>query len=262
MSKRTIIIGVAVLAAIAALVALKGSTAGSGLLWSASQGGMFLLPLVVFAALLDSVNPCAFSVLLVTIAFLLTMGSSRGKVLKIGGIYILGIFAAYLLIGLGLLSALHVFGIPHFMAKVGALALIIFAAINVLNELIPGGTGIRLGIPAAAHGHMGRLIRQATPLAVFGLGALVGLCEFPCTGGPYLMILGLLHDAAQYAKGFAYLILYNLIFILPLVVILFLAADEKLLKKMQDWKKAEMKKTRLGTAAVMLALGVVILLVS
>ena len=262
MSKKTALFGFLVLAVLAVLVIFKGGTAGSNFLWSLSQGGTFLLPLVIFSALLDSINPCAFSVLLVTIAFLLTMGSTRAKVLSIGGVYIFGIFAAYLLIGLGLLNALHIFGIPHFMGKLGAAALIIFGAINLLNEIIPGGTGIKLGIPAGAHRSMGKLMNKATPLAMFLLGALVGLCEFPCTGGPYLMILGLLHDASEYAKGFGYLIIYNLIFILPLLAILLLAADQKLLLKLQEWKKAEMRQIRVITAGVMVLLGVLILLVS
>ena len=44
-------------------------------------------------------------------------------------------------------------------------------------------------------------MHQATLPAAFALGVVVGLCEFPCTGGPYLMILGLLHDRGTYTSG-------------------------------------------------------------
>jgi len=57
-------------------------------------------PLITISSLLDSVNPCAFSVLLLTIAFLLNVGRTRMHILKVGGLYILCIFLVYILIGL------------------------------------------------------------------------------------------------------------------------------------------------------------------
>ena len=100
--------------------------------------------------------------------------------------------------------------------------------------------------------------RASLPTAFF-LGVLVGLCEFPCTGGPYLMVLGLLHDQGTYFAGFGYLLLYNLIFILPLVIILFIASDNALLEKVSQWKKAETKRMRLLGGIAMVILGLVIL---
>ena len=89
----------------------------------------------------------------------------------------------------------------------------------------------------------------------FLLGALVGLCEFPCTGGPYLMVLGLLHDQATYLRGLSYLIFYNLIFGARLVVILFIASSESLLSKVQTWQKQERKDMRVWAGIAMLLLG-------
>ena len=76
-----------------------------------------MLPLVIISSLIDSINPCAFSILFLTIAFLFNLGRNRREIFKIGGVYILGIFVVYLLIGLGILQTLHLFNIPHFMAK-------------------------------------------------------------------------------------------------------------------------------------------------
>src|SRR5262245_20198719 len=102
---KRIFIFLGVLAAvIAALILLKNSTTTSALIWNMSNNGAWLLPLVFFSALLDSIHPCSFSILLITIAFLFGMQMTRKKILQIGGVYIFGIFAAYLLIGLGLLK--------------------------------------------------------------------------------------------------------------------------------------------------------------
>lgn len=230
---------------------------GTTALWNLSEGGTWLLPLVAVAALIDSINPCAFSILLVTVAFLLSIGKLRSSVLSIGSAYIFGIFLVYLLIGLGLLQTLHIFDTPHFMAKVGASLLLLLGAINIANELFPKFP-VKLAIPQVAHHRIALLMEKASVPTAVALGVLVGLCEFPCTGGPYLMVLGLLHDNVTYYTGVSYLFLYNLIFILPLVLILLIASDKALLEKVQAWQQSERKTMRWGGGVAMIALGLIV----
>lgn len=241
------------------VILLKTSNIGTTALWNLSDGGKWLLPLVGVAALIDSINPCAFGILLLTIAFLLSIGKMRSGILKIGGMYIFGLFTVYLLIGLGILQALHIFNTPHFMAKVGAFVLIAFGGINLINEFFPSFP-IKFRIPQAAHHKIAELMNRASLPAVFLLGALVGLCEFPCTGGPYLMILGLLHDQGTYLGGVGYLFLYNLIFIIPLILILLIASNGTLLENVKQWKKSETKNMHLWGGIAMVILGALILL--
>lgn len=231
---------------------------GTQMLWSLSDGGKWLLPLIVVASVVDSVNPCAFSILILTIAFLLGIGALRERVLKIGALYIAGIFAVYMLIGLGIMQVLHLFDTPHFMAKVGALLLIAFGLINIASELFPRFP-LRLKIPNAAHHKMAELMARISYPTAFLLGALVGLCEFPCTGGPYLMVLGLLHDQATYFRGFGYLLLYNAIFILPLVIILLISSNAILVARVQAWQNRERGWMRFGGGVAMTILGIIIL---
>src|SRR3990167_4728827 len=195
--KLAILIGIAVLL-FGSVILLKIGNIGTTALWNLSDEGRWMLPLVGVAALIDSINPCAFGILLLTIAFLLSLQKSRSNILKIGGIYILGLLTVYILIGLGILQALHLFNTPHFMAKVGALILIVLGGINLINEFFPAFP-IKLRIPQAAHSKMAVLMEKASVPTALALGGLVGLCEFPCTGGPYLMVLGLLHDNATFA---------------------------------------------------------------
>lgn len=239
--------------------ASKAGWIGAEFIWTISNEGKWLLPLIGISALIDSVNPCAFSILILTIAFLFSIGQLRSRIIQIGGIYIFGIFLTYILIGLGLLHAFHLFNTPQFMGKLGAFLLIILGSINLINEFSPSFP-VKLKIPASAHHRMARLMDKSSMPAAFGLGALVGICEFPCTGGPYLMVLGLLHDQTTYTKGLGYLLLYNLIFILPLVIILLLAGNEKLTKKIQIWQGRERGLMRFGGGLAMVALGVIILL--
>jgi cytochrome c-type biogenesis protein len=230
---------------------------GTATLWDWSREGQWLLPLVLVAALIDSINPCAFSILIVTIAFLVSLGKLRSQVLELGVAYVLGIFLVYSLIGLGILQVLHLFETPHFMAKVGAGLLVLLGLISLANALLPRFP-VRLGIPQAAHQRMALLMERSSRPSAFALGALVGLCEFPCTGGPYLMVLGLLHDQASFMAGLGYLMLYNTVFVLPLIVILLIASDRTLLAKVQEWKTRRTRGMRLWGGGAMVGLGVVV----
>ena len=260
MNKKLAVLIAAGLVFVGLVVFFRLTGYGTEMLWSISGGGKWLLPLIIVSALIDSINPCAFSILLVTMAFLFSIGKLRSNILIIGGFYIFGIFLAYLAIGLGILRALHLFGVPNFMGMVGAIFLVIFGLINVFEVLIPKFPQI-LRIPHSAHNKMAQYIDKASLPTAFLLGALVGICELPCTGGPYLMVLGLLHDSATYRRGFQYLLLYNLIFVLPLAIILLIASNESFLIKVQEWQKQERKKERLIAGLAMVVLGLIIFFV-
>lgn len=251
----TILIIIAV--AIVGIVLLRQSSGTASLIWNLSNKGAWLLPLVLISALLDSVHPCSFSILLITIAFLFGMQMERRKILQIGGTYIAGIFAAYFLIGLGILKVLHLFNTPHFMGKLGATILIVFGIINLISEFFPKFP-IKLKIPPVSHTAMGRLMEKASFPAAFGLGLLVGVCQFPCMGGPYLMVIGLLRDQVTYFAGFSYLALYNLILALPLAAVLWIAADKTIVDKMQEWKRTNISGVRFWAGLAMIIIGILI----
>ncbi|MBI4193014.1 MAG: hypothetical protein HY536_00105 [Candidatus Colwellbacteria bacterium] len=238
----------------------RATPAGAPLVSLLTSGGTLLLPLVTIAALIDSVNPCAFSLLFLTVAFRMSIGRLRSGILALGGAYVAGIFVAYMSIGLGILGTLHLFDTPHFMGRLGALLLIALGVLGALGEFFPSFP-ISLRIPHVAHRTLSRLIERASFPTAFALGALVGICEFPCTGGPYALVLGLLRDTATYAAGFAYLLWYNALFVLPLLVVLFIASDKAVLEKIDRWHKTNRRAVRLGGSALMVALGLVVLFV-
>jgi cytochrome c biogenesis protein CcdA len=188
------------------------------------------------------------------------MQMTRKKILQIGGLYIAGIFAAYFTIGIGILKVIHIFNVPHFMGKLGAAMLIIFGLLNLLGALFPKFP-VKLKIPDAAHRSMGKLINTVSLPASFALGLLVGLCQFPCMGGPYLMVIGLLHDHATYFKGFGYLLLYNLILVAPLVATLWIAANPTLIDKIKEWKQTQMKDVHLWAGVAMVIIGILVLFI-
>lgn len=254
-----LIVGLGIIFALFFIV-LKYNSSTTQALWGLSQGGKWLLPLVLTSAVIDSINPCAFSVLLLTIAFLFSIGRLRTNILRVGSAYILGLLIVYVLIGLGILRALHLFNTPNFMAKVGATLLIVLGVITLINHYMPRFP-IKLKIPTASHRTIALLMEKASLPAAFLLGGIVGLCEFPCTGGPYLMVLGLLHDKVTYYRGLGYLVVYNLIFIAPLVIILLLASDKMVLDKLNQWKKEKTGTLKLVSSMAMIVIGILIFLI-
>lgn len=213
-----------------------------------------MLGLVVVSGFLDGIHPCGFTVLLFFIAFLLSVKKSRKEILALGGLYILGVFLAYFLIGLGIMKAVSLFE-PHFMAKAGAVLLMVVGAISVKDGLM--GTN-SLKIPEFSKPHLSRFLEKGTMLATFIAGVLVGLCAFPCVGGLYVAIITLLSAKGFDLGGLALLVLYNLMFVLPLILALILSSDERVLERLEQEEKRNRRNFKLVMGTLMVAFGLYI----
>lgn len=218
-----------------------------------------LLPTVLISGFLDGINPCAFAVLLFFIAFLFSLKRTKRAIWQMGIVYIAAIYLAYLLIGFGLFKAILFTNSPHFMAKLGAYLVIVLGLINIIGHFFPKFP-IKLRIPAASKMSLQKWIYQATLPAAFVAGFLVGLCTFPCSGGIYVAIIGLLAAKTTYWAGVAYLLLYNVMFIAPLIIILLLAANKFAVERLTKWEQSESKAMKILAAVTMIALGLIILL--
>ena len=144
------------------------------------------------------------------------------------------------------------------MGKLGASLLIIFGIITLLNRFFPN-MPVKLKMPSVVRRPMAKLLERTSLAAAFGLGALVGICQFPCMGGPYLMVIGLLRDQVTYLTGFWYLLLYNIMLIIPLILVLWFSADKTVVDKMQGWKRDHLARVRLIAGIAMIVLGALIL---
>ncbi|MAT96252.1 MAG: hypothetical protein CL608_03840 [Anaerolineaceae bacterium] len=218
-----------------------------------------LLPAVIVTGLLDSVNPCAFAVILLLLAFLFTLRKSRGHILKLGFVYVGMIFLVYFAIGLGLLQAVRFSDDPHFVARAGAWLLIGLGIVNLIEYFFPKFP-IKLHMPKIAGARTQTLIKQATLPTTMMAGLVVGLCTFPCSGGIYVSIITLLNAKTTLAWGVSYLALYNILFVLPLIIILLLVGNRMAAKTWARWEREHSLKIRLWYGVVMVALGAAMLL--
>lgn len=221
--------------------------------------GKPLLLLVLTTGFLDGLNPCAFAVLLFFIAFLFTIQRSLKSIWAMGLTYVAAIYAAYFLIGLGLMRAVLFVNDHHFMAKVGSWLVILMGLINIKDYFFPQ-LPIHLRIPTVSHRLIQEWLRKATlPAAAVG-GFLVGLCTFPCSGGIYVAVVSLLTSRTTFWQGFAYLGLYNLMFVSPLLVILLGIGNRRALHRFRLIEQSSRPWVRLATGISMIGIGVVILL--
>lgn len=221
--------------------------------------GVDLLPMVITAGLLDSVNPCAFAVILLLLAFLFTLRQSRKHILKLGLVYIGMIFLVYFAIGIGLFQAVRFSRDPHFVARAGSWLLIALGTINLMEFFFPKFP-VKLHMPKIAGEKTNQLIKKTTLPATIGAGLLVGLCTFPCSGGIYVSIITMLNAKATFGWGFGYLALYNLLFVLPLLAILFAAGNRKTVKSWARWERTNARRIRLWYGAAMILIGLVMVI--
>lgn len=218
-----------------------------------SESNNILVP-VILGAVSNSLHPCAIAVLLLLLTFLYSIKKSKRTIILIGFSYILGVFLVYFLIGLGLLRAISLSSEPFFVAKIATIILLFLGLINIKDYFFPK-LPIHLKIPDFTKGAIQSFMEKASIPSAFIVGALVGLCAFPCTGGIYTVIISTLATTAS-AKFVFYLILYNFVFVLPLIMVVFLATNRNLLEKVEEMEHRNSRKLHLITGILMVAIAI------
>jgi len=222
---------------------------------------------VLVAGIADGFNPCAFTVLLLFITSLVAAAqardapsavSLRGRVIGLGSIYIASVFFTYLALGVGLLAAVDLFTQRHLPARLGAV-LSIALGLWMLKDYFLPEMGLRLEAPAAVGRWARASARRATIPTLVAGGVLIGLCTLPCSGAVYLAVLSLLAAQSSALAGFGYLVLYNALFVLPLVAILLLASARPTLNRLAHWNLHHREWVRLGLGTGVVLMGFVIL---
>jgi len=176
------------------------------------------IPVVIGAALVDAINPCAFAVLIILMSVALSIADKK-RALSFGLAFSASIYISYFLMGLGLFTVIRATGISHTFYIIVAILAVIIGLLNI-KDYFWYGKGILMEIPLSWRPALKRVIHSATsPVGAFFIGFAVSLFELPCTGGPYIVILGLLAKEVTRNVGMLYLLLYNLIFVSPLIIL-------------------------------------------
>ena len=220
------------------------------------------LTTVVTTALIDSINPCAIGVLILMMSVVIVTKQSTRRLLMLGGLYILSVFVTYLLAGLGLVYFMS--NLPLYLSEylsIGVGILIIFAGLLEIKDYFWYGRWFSLTIPSYFAKKLHQHASKVTIPGIMLLGVFVAGVELPCTGAPYLAIITLLSQYFDFS-AFVMLVLYNLIFVAPLVVILLLVASGKKLHEVKKWKQESRGVMRLFIGLMLVAMGWLLMLIA
>ncbi|PIS12401.1 hypothetical protein COT70_01115 [candidate division WWE3 bacterium CG09_land_8_20_14_0_10_47_33] len=218
-----------------------------------------LLPALVAGALADSINPCEFAVLILLLTTILA-ASNAARALRAGLLFSLAIFLSYLSMGLGLYKALTFGTLPQVFTKVIAALAIGFGLLNLKDYFWYGKGGFVMEVPLSWRPRMKRFVTSVTsPLGAFFIGFLVSLFLLPCTSGPYIVVLGMLAQRTQFAEALGYLILYNLIFITPMVLLTLAVYKGLSPERAEEVRQKRLRLLHLIVGVILIGMGVVIL---
>jgi len=213
---------------------------------------------VIIGSLVDAINPCEFAVLIILMTTILATGNAK-KALKSGLAFSASIFISYFLMGLGLYKALSLGGISNYFFKILGWGAIILGFFN-LKDYFWYGKGFLMEVPLSWRPKLKSLINSVTnPKGAFVIGFLVSLFLLPCTSGPYIIILGMLAKKVLNIKAILYLLLYNLIFVSPMVLISWAVYKGFNPAKAEEIRQKRLRTLHLITGLVMLIMGIVIL---
>jgi cytochrome c biogenesis protein CcdA len=228
---------------------------------------------VLAAGLIDGINPCAFATLIFFVSYLTLSGRTGKEVLFVGGAFTLGVFLAYLAVGLGLYQAIEwvmqrasktldlITNIVYFITGVVCITLAVISFIDY-RKAKKGNVGdMMLKLPEPLRKRINATIRLGRKsrnyaLGAFGVGILISFLELACTGQVYLPTIIVVSSVPELRlRAILYLVLYNLLFILPLVIIFVLVYFGTTSKQLTQFMQKH-------AAAVKFAMGIIFIFLS
>lgn len=228
---------------------------------------------IIGAGLVDGINPCAFAVIVFFISFLTVYKYNRREIILVGTAYCVAVFCAYLLLGIGLFKFLYALRGFSYVTKVfyivtaGLCLLFFFLGLYDLWIYIKtkksDGMLLQLSLSNKTRIHkiMGFFLRDKgkstwrLTISALAVGFGVSLVEAVCTGQVYVPTCVLImKDPAFRVQAIFYLVLYNLMFILPLVAVFVLALLGCESKRFNDFLKRHLGLMKVLLCAVFLGL--------
>jgi len=237
---------------------------------------------VISAGLIDGINPCAFAVIVFFVSFLGVYGYGKKEVIYIGTSYVLSVFVTYILIGLGIFKVLYSLSHFYFLMKLFyysvALLCFILAAFALYDYVRFKRTkqtdGLILQLPEFLKKRINLVIgagmrekkyARIAELCLISLfvGFVVSLLEAACTGQVYIPIITFILKVPYLRlRAFIYLVLYNLMFVLPLIVIFTLSLIGVSSKQFNTFLKRNLGRVKIIMTVLFLTLGIFMLWLS
>lgn len=230
----------------------------------------FTLPVVIGAGLLDGVNPCAFATIIFFLSYLQIARRTPREMLMVGAAFISAVFIAYLAAGLVLYQSLAALnerfsGFQKWM-NLGFAALALLAAALSFRDAWRARGGkldeMTLQLPGFIKNRIRGVIRSGARarnfvIAAFISGIVISLLELACTGQVYAPIIYQIQQGRLDAV--LWLVIYNVAFIIPLVVIFLLAYSGLRSESLVAFQKKHTSTVKIGLGLIFVVLAIIIL---
>jgi len=220
---------------------------------------------ILALAAVDAINPCALAVLaLLLIAIITYNPDKKKKVLQAGLAFTFSVFIMYLFYGLIIIKSFQLVQaislIRVWLYKILGIAAITLGILNIKDFFKYKPGGIATEMPISMRPTIKKILSRVTsPKGAFLVGLLVTVFLLPCTIGPYVIAGGIL-SALEIFKTIPWLLIYNFVFVLPMVLITFLVYWE--MTKVEDvsgWKDKNIRWLHLVSGIIILGLGLAML---
>ena len=228
------------------------------------DAGAVSLPIfTVTVAGLDAFNPCAFFVLLFLLS-LLVHAKSRTRMAVIGGVFVLFSGLIYYAFMTAWLNVFLITGTLRWITLVAGAVAVVIAVLNIKDYFAPGA-GASLSIPESAKPGLFKRMRTLAaadryPAILAGtvtLAVAANSYELLCTAGlPMAFTRVLTLNDLPTSTYYGYLLLYNVIYVIPLLVIVGAFVWALGSRKLQEHEGRTLK---LLSGTMMLGLGLVLL---
>jgi hypothetical protein len=231
---------------------------------SGSPGAIEELTVVKLLSLaaVDAVNPCALAVLTLMLIAILTYNPKKKRNILLAGIaFTASVFVMYMLYGLVIIRFFQfVQAVTAFrlvLYQVLGLAAIALGLLNLRDFVRYKPGGMMTEMPMFMRPMMKRIVAGITsPWGAFLVGAFVTVFLLPCTIGPYIIAGGIL-SVFEIIQTIPWLLLYNAVFVLPMVAItLVVYAGVREVEDVSGWKDRNIRYLHGLSGAIILLLGI------
>ena len=224
-----------------------------------SAGSRVTFPLITVAGLIDGINPCAIGMILLLLGYIIIFARKPEKVLRLGGLYILTIYITYLTIGFFFYRSVGIFKLSPYRLIFDRIlgGVLLLAGLIDLKDFFFPGRGITLEIPQNAKPKLLKLVEKVSWPSTVLLAILVTLLETPCSLPIYVGTATILNESHfPWPIVVGYFMYYNLLFVLPLIIILLLVWRGREIVTLKDWehKAKRYMKLSLGILLTLMSL--------
>lgn len=220
------------------------------------------LSVILALAVVDAINPCALSVLAVILTAIVAHNPENPRsVFRAGMAFVGTVFAVYFLYGAVIVAGFSLLEgtspIRAVLPTVLGAGAVLLGLVYLRAAAVPGTGGMLAALPGSIRSLVARCAEGVASVpGACAAGATVSLFLLPCTMGPYLIAGGLIGTGDVVNAAIA-LLLYNLIFILPMAAVtLGITLGIARIDAVSGWRDAHSRILRGVGGVLMVALGI------